>query len=71
MSDIDDLRRSVMDDPDEPFSSGFENDIVAVNEGKIFGLTAGERMILSIIVFMAVTSLSFAILLVTNTVVLR
>ena len=72
MSDMDELREFVMSD-DEPFGDYREGMVQQneVSEGKIFGLTAGERMILSIILFMAVTVLSIAILLATNTVVLR
>ncbi|HVO42565.1 MAG TPA: hypothetical protein VMT34_08075 [Aggregatilineales bacterium] len=70
MSDIDDLRKMVMED--EPFDSNYEKEIVTkVNEGRIFGLTAGERMILSIIIFLAVTVASIAVLLATNTIVLH
>ncbi|MFQ3534362.1 MAG: hypothetical protein SNJ58_00655 [Aggregatilineales bacterium] len=41
-----------------------------VEQKRIFGLTAGERMILSIIFFIAVSVLSVALLLMTNTVVI-
>jgi hypothetical protein len=72
MSDLDDLRSLLDDEPDVFSGSGFEQDIVTnVSEGKIFGLTAGERMILSVIVFMAVTGVSIALLLATNTVVFQ
>lgn len=39
-----------------------------VEQKRIFGLTAGERMILAIIFFIAVSVLSVAVLLLTNTI---
>lgn len=41
-----------------------------VEPKRIFGLTAGERMILSIIFFLAVSVLSVALLFLTNTIVI-
>lgn len=41
-----------------------------VEQKRIFGLTAGERMILSIIFFIAVSVLSVALLFITNTIVI-
>jgi hypothetical protein len=41
-----------------------------VEQKRIFGLTAGERMILSIIFFIAVSVLSVALLFLTNTIVI-
>ncbi len=70
MSDINDLRTSIND---SEFESDFGVREVAaneVNEGRIFGLGAGERMILSVILFMAVTVLGIALLFVTGTIVL-
>ena len=42
-----------------------------VSEGRIFGLNAVERMILSIILFLAVLVLGIALLLATGTIVLH
>ena len=68
-SNIDDFRRSVVADE---FESKFDiEEAVVGNEGRIFGLTAGERMILSIILFLAVTVLGIALLFATGTIVLR
>ncbi len=70
-SDVSDLRRGVMGDD---FETGFgvhEVSASEVSEGRIFGLTAGERMILSIILFLAVTVLGVAILFATGTIVIH
>ncbi len=69
MTNIDDLRQSVSE---AEYGTGDVKEVRAdeVNEGRIFGLTAGERMILSIILFLAVTVLSIALLLVTKTIAL-
>ena len=51
MSNADDLRSLVNQDE---FETGFGvREVEDVNEGRIFGLTAGERMIISVILFMA------------------
>ncbi len=72
MSDnINDLRRSVNEDEFETDFGVREVGAHEVSEGRIFGLAAGERMILSIILFMAVTVLSIALLFATGTVVLH
>lgn len=66
----DDIRSSLLTDD---FESSFGVKEVQANEidtGRIFGLTAGERMILSIILFLTVTVLSTALLLATGTIVL-
>jgi hypothetical protein len=70
MSDIDDLRQSVSEDERETTFGVKEVRAEEVSEGRIFGLTAGERMILSIIMFLAVSVLSVALLLVTKTIAL-
>jgi hypothetical protein len=68
-NDIVDLRQSVMVDE-------FETDFGVTEkrrdevETRIFGLTAGERMILSVILFIAVSVLSVAILFATNTIMI-
>jgi hypothetical protein len=41
-----------------------------VEQKRIFGLTAGERMILSILFFIAVSVMSVALLFLTNTIVI-
>ncbi len=71
MSNIDDLRQSVSEDEYETKFGVKEVKAEEVNEGRIFGLTAGERMILSIILFLAVTVLGVALLFATGTVVLH
>ncbi len=70
MSNIDDLRRAVNQDDFETDFGVREVNRAEVNEGRIFGLAAGERMILSIILFLAVTVLGVAMLFATGTVVL-
>ena len=70
MSDLNDLRSSIND---AEFESDFgvrEIGANEVTEGRIFGLGAGERMILSVILFMAVTVLGAALLFATGTIVL-
>jgi hypothetical protein len=52
----------------------FENSAVGrdqVNDGKIFGLNPVERMILSIVLFLAVTVLGLALLFFTGTIAIR
>ncbi len=71
MSNIDDLRKAVNQDDFETDFGVREVNRGEVNEGRIFGLAAGERMILSIILFLAVTVLGIALLFATGTVVLR
>ena len=70
MPDLEDLRNSVLE---AEFESDFgvrEVDAREVSEGKIFGLAAGERMILSVILFLAVSVLSVALLFITRTIVI-
>jgi hypothetical protein len=71
MSNVDDLRRSVASDDFETDFGVREVRANEVNEGRIFGLAAGERMILSIILFLVVTVLGVALLFATGTIVLR
>jgi hypothetical protein len=68
-TDMNDLRQSVMVDE---FETDFNVREVRRDEveARIFGLTAGERMILSIILFLAVSVLSMAILFATNTIMI-
>jgi hypothetical protein len=70
-SDVSDLRSSVISDDFETDFGVREVRASEVSEGRIFGLTAGERMILSIILFLAVTVLGVAVLFATGTVVLH
>lgn len=71
MSDLNDLRSAVNEDDFETDFGVREVRHTEVSEGRIFGLTAGERMILSVILFLAVTVFGIAILFATHTVVLR
>ncbi len=71
MSNIDDLRNSVSQDDFETDFGVREVNRGEVSEGRIFGLAAGERMILSIILFLVVTVLGIALLFVTGTIVMR
>lgn len=66
--DVDDLRNSVLRDEFETDFDVVEVDRRKAGEGRIFGLTAGERMILSVVLFLAVSVLSVALLLLTNTI---
>lgn len=69
MSDRD-LRDALNDDMFETDFGVREVATNEVSEGRIFGLTGGERMILSIILFLAATVLGVALLFATGTVVL-
>lgn len=71
MSDLNDLRAQVNEDEFETDFGVQEVGANEVSEGRIFGLTAGERMILSIILFLSVSVLGAALLFATGTVVLR
>lgn len=65
---IDDVRSSLLEDEFEADFGVREVASREVNEGRIFGLTAGERMILSVILFLAVSVVSVALLFLTRTV---
>ena len=70
MSDLDSLRQSALAADDDPFES-WESSAVRrqeVDEGKIFGLNAVERMFLSIGLFFVVAVLSFLLLLLTSSI---
>ncbi len=67
-SNMDDLRSSVATEDFET-DFGIQEEQTA-DTGRIFGLTAGERMILSIILFLAVTVLGVALLFITKTIAL-
>jgi hypothetical protein len=73
MSNIDDLRGS-LDDDDEamPASTiiGEDDDPVAVSDGRFLGMTAGERAMLSVLLFLASLLLGAGVLIVTGRVVL-
>lgn len=66
----DDLRNSLITDEFESDFGVREKQKSEITTGKIFGLAAGERMLLSIILFIATLILSAALLLATQTVVL-
>jgi len=69
--DVDDLRSSVLTDE---FETDFGVKVASkedVDKGTIFGLSAGERMILSIILFLAVSVISVALLFMTGTIALH
>jgi hypothetical protein len=66
----DELRQSLIFEDFEKDFGVREKRAEEVDTGKIFGLTAGERMILSMILFLAVSVLSSALLLATGTVAL-
>ncbi|MCE7948850.1 MAG: hypothetical protein DYG88_15625 [Chloroflexi bacterium CFX4] len=68
---LDDIRGGLVED--DLFETDFGVPSTAsqrVEPKRIFGLTAGERMILSIIFFLAVSVLSVALLFLTNTIVI-
>ncbi|MBX3084168.1 MAG: hypothetical protein KF716_21215 [Anaerolineae bacterium] len=69
MSDYQDLRDELTPD-DKPLDDWSGKNRDEIDTGKIFGLAAGERMMLSIILFLTVTVLSIALLLATNSVAL-
>lgn len=68
--DVSDLRDAMIEDQFETEFGVGEVAAHEVDDKRIFGLTAGERMILSVIFFLAVSVVSVALLLLTNTVVL-
>lgn len=70
MSELDELRQMVIDQ-DEPDWEGLENAAVKgadVDDGRIFGLNAVERMFLSIGLFLVVTVFSVLLLLITDSI---
>jgi len=69
--DVDDLRSSVLTDE---FETDFGVKVASkedVDKGTIFFFFAGERMILSIILFLAVSVISVALLFMTGTIALH
>ena len=70
MSDQDELRESLIFSDFEKEFGVREKQASDVDTGKIFGLAAGERMLLSVILFLTVTVLAAAVLLATNTIML-
>lgn len=71
MSDLDDLRRFTEDDPeDESIDIDFENTPVLTESSSgdrlFLGMTAVERMFISIFLFMNITVLGIALLLATG-----
>ncbi len=70
MSDLDELRQMVIDQ-DEPEWEDLDSVAVKGNEvddGRIFGLNAVERMFLSIGLFLVVTVFSVLLLLITDSI---
>jgi hypothetical protein len=65
---VDDLRRSASDDLDEAFE---ESDARSKKrrKGGLLGMSAFERMILSILLFMLVTVMGVLVLIATNRIV--
>ncbi len=64
------LRYKALAEDDDPFS-GFEDKAVTrreVDEGRIFGLNAVERMFLSIGLFLVITVLSVLLLILTDSI---
>jgi hypothetical protein len=70
MTDQDELRESLIFSDFEKEFGVREKQASDVDTGKIFGLAAGERMLLSVILFLTVTVLAAAVLLATNTIML-
>jgi hypothetical protein len=70
MTDQDELRESLIFSDFEKNFGVREKQAADVDTGKIFGLAAGERMLLSVILFLTVTVLAAAVLLATNTIML-
>ncbi|HRE49043.1 MAG TPA: hypothetical protein PLD47_15045 [Aggregatilineales bacterium] len=68
MTNLDDLRNEVLTDEFETQFDVRERRVTEVSDGRIFGMTAGERMILSVILFLAVSVMSVAVLFMTNTI---
>lgn len=67
---LDDIRSNLVEDELPMFDDVPSPAAQRVEPKRIFGLTAGERMILSIIFFIAVSVLSVALLFITNTIVI-
>lgn len=72
MSDLDSLRRSVLerDEPDDVQFGVIASNTKAVQDDKIFGLDPVERMFLSIGLFLVVSVLSVLLLLITDSIVM-
>jgi hypothetical protein len=68
MSNMDDLRSEVTG-PEYETHFGV-TEVSPVSEGLIFGLTAGQRMIISVILFLVAAVLGVAVLFATGTIVL-
>ncbi|GAB4545670.1 MAG: hypothetical protein OHK0023_04320 [Anaerolineae bacterium] len=68
MSDLDDLRNQLVEDEFETEFGITGPATQRVENKRLFGFTAGERMVLSLILFMAVSVVSVALLFLTNTI---
>lgn len=72
MTNLDELRRKALesDEPEDAFFGNVANNVQRVDDGKIFGLNAVERMFLSVGLFLVVSVLSVFLLLITSSIVL-
>ena len=67
---VDDLRRSASDDLDEVFDEGSSKSKKGRKSGGILGMSAFERMILSILLFMLVAVMGVLLLVVSGRILL-
>ena len=67
---VDDLRRSASDDLDDVFDEGNSKSKKRRSSGGLLGMSAFERMILSILLFMLVTVMGVLLLVVSGRIVL-
>lgn len=65
---LDDLRRAAIDQDDDSNSVGFESTLADHDDGRLFGLTAVERMFVSIGIFGITLVISLLLLLVTESI---
>lgn len=66
---VDDLRRSASDDLDDVFEEGNSKSKKARKSGGFLGMSAFERMILSILLFMLITVMGVLLLVVSGRIV--
>jgi hypothetical protein len=67
---VDDLRRSASDDLDEVFDEGNSKSKKSRKSGGLLGMSAFERMILSILLFMLVAVMGVLLLVVSGRILL-
>lgn len=67
---VDDLRRSASDDLDEVFDEGNSKSKKSRKSGGLLGMSAFERMILSILLFMLVAVIGVLLLVVSGRILL-